>query len=128
MLHSTTERISHTFARFFATNAALWLGIGIAVLWIATWLVEGRLHDFLTEAVGVLSFLTIFIFQRAQNKDLKAVHLKLDELLASSATASNRLIKAEEAPEHVLDEVHEIYKNVAKAAIDMDSRTSLVAD
>lgn len=74
----------------------------------------------------MFSFLTIFIFQRTQSKDLKAMHLKLDELLASSETASNRLIKAEEAPERVLDQVHEIYKEVAKAAIDKDSRTSLL--
>ena len=90
MLHSATERVSLTFSRFFATTAALWFGVAIAVLWMLTWLVEGRLHDFLTEVAGMFSFLTIFIFQRTQSKDLKAMHLKLDELLASSETASNR--------------------------------------
>jgi hypothetical protein len=36
------------------------------------------------------------------------------------------LIKAEEAPEHVLDQVHEIYKDIARAAMDEESRMSIV--
>lgn len=126
MTHSTPEKVSLSVAKFFATTAAFWLGISVAALWMLSWVVERTLHEFLLEAVGMLSFLTIFVFQRAQNKDLKAVQIKLDELIASSSTANNRLIKAEEAPEHVLEQVHEIYKDVARAAMDEDPRARMV--
>jgi len=61
-------------------------------------------------------------------KDLKAIHLKLDELIASSESASNRLIKAEEAPEHVLDTMHEMYHDAAMAIKDDPSRLTISLD
>jgi low affinity Fe/Cu permease len=126
MLHSHSERLSNHVSKFFATTGALYFGIAVAACWLLSWFGDRRWHDFLVELVALLSFLTIFTFQRSQNKDVKAIQIKLDELIASSAVASNRLIKAEEAPEHVLDQVHEIYKDVAKAAMDDDPRTSMV--
>jgi low affinity Fe/Cu permease len=126
MHHSHTERLSNKFSKFFATAGALYVGIFIAAMWVLSWFGAGRWHEMLVEFVALISFLTIFVFQRTQNKDIKAIQIKLDELIASSDAASNRLIKAEEAPEHVLDQVHEIYKEVAKSAMDEDSRTRLM--
>jgi low affinity Fe/Cu permease len=60
----------------------------------------------------------VFILQRAQNRDTKAIHVKLDELIAAIEGASNRVIKAEEAPDHVLEEIHIASKNLAKAVLD----------
>jgi low affinity Fe/Cu permease len=45
---------------------------------------------------------------------MKALHLKLDELIATINGANNRLIKAEEAPEHVVDELHRAYTELAE--------------
>lgn len=123
--HTFTERISHAFSKFFATSPALIIGVIIMGLWLLSLVGEKKWHESLVESVGMLSFLTIFAFQRSQNKEMKAIQIKLDELIASSENASNRLIKAEEAPEHVLDQVHEIYKDVAKAAMEADSRQRL---
>ena len=120
--HSHQERLSLNFARFFSTNAALYFGLGIVFLWLISWFGEKKWHDVLLEAVAIMSFLTIFSFQRSQNKDVKAIQIKLDELLASSSDASNRFIKAEEAPEHILDQVHEAYKDIARNSTDVESR------
>jgi low affinity Fe/Cu permease len=43
----------------------------------------------------IVTFLMVFLLQRAQNKDSQAIHLKLDELVAATKGASNRLIAAE---------------------------------
>ena len=126
MAHSFTERISHGFSKFFATSPALIIGVIISGLWLLSLFGEKKWHESLVEAVEMLSFLTIFAFQRSQNKEIKAIQIKLDELIASSDVASNRLIKAEEAPEHVLDQVHEIYKDMAKAAMENNSRQRMV--
>jgi low affinity Fe/Cu permease len=123
MLHSHSERLSNRFSKFFASPGALYFGIAVAACWVLSWFGDRRWHDFLVELVALVSFLTIFVFQRSQSKDVKAIQIKLDELIASSDVASNRMIKAEEAPEHVLDQVHEIYKDAAKAAMDDDSRS-----
>ncbi|HEY9774795.1 MAG TPA: low affinity iron permease family protein [Planktothrix sp.] len=126
MRHSHSERFSGRFSRFFATSGALYFGIAVASLWILSWFGSSLLHSFLVEAVTLISFLTIFVFQRSQCKEMKAIQIKLDELIASSESASNRMIKAEEAPEHILDQVHAIYKDAAKAAVAEDARTGSI--
>ena len=95
------------------------------VVWALSFLLHEKWHELIVEVVGMVSFLNLFTLSRAQNKDLKAIHIKLDELIASSSSANNHLIKAEEAPEHVLDQVHELYKNAASSAGNDPSRSSI---
>jgi low affinity Fe/Cu permease len=119
------EQISHKVNRFLGTSQALLVGLVVMVIWALSFLFEGKWHELICELVAMVSFLNLFTLQRAQNKDLKAIHIKLDELIATSSSATNHLIKAEEAPEHVLDQVHELYKSAASAAINDPSRTSM---
>ncbi len=63
----------------------------------------------------MLTFLNMFTTQRGQTKELKALQVKLDELIASSSEANSALIKAETLPEHVLDQVHELYAEAARS-------------
>jgi low affinity Fe/Cu permease len=125
MRHKVAELVSLRVNRFLGTSQALLVGLGILLLWAVSFLIDPNWHQIILEVVAMLSFLNLFTLQRAQNKDLKAIHIKLDELIASSSSASNRLIKAEEAPEHILDQVHEMYKDAAKLSNDDQSRVSI---
>ena len=51
----------------------------------------------------IVTFLMVFVIQHAQNKEMKAVQLKLDELIASSDGASNRLIDVEDLSDAEID-------------------------
>ena len=51
----------------------------------------------------------VFLIQRAQNKDSRAIHLKLNELVAAVKGASNRLIDAEDLTEDELELLHKFY-------------------
>src|SRR5882757_2074643 len=44
----------------------------------------------------IVTFLMVFVIQQSQNKDTKALHLKLNELIACNQGASNRLIDIED--------------------------------
>ncbi len=125
---TTSEHLTQRFNRFIGTSRAFMIGLAICVMWGISFLLESSWHATIVECVAMVSFLNIFMIQRAQNKDLKAIHLKLDELLASSNRASNSLIKAEEAPEYVLDQVHDIYKDLARHASEEKPRTSLTSE
>ena len=70
-------------------------------------------------------FLKVFILQRTQNKEMKALHLKLDELIASMDGASNRMIKAEKAPEEVVDKLHSAYEDLAETNEDPTAPISI---
>ena len=52
----------------------------------------------------IVTFLMVFLIQRAQNKDARAIHLKLNELIASLRGPSNRLVDVEELTEKELDD------------------------
>jgi low affinity Fe/Cu permease len=97
------------------------IGFALAVFLVWIYTLPQRdfsVHSFINDMTTIFTFMMVFILQRAQNRDTKAIHVKLDELIASVEGASNRVIKAEEAPDHVLEEIHEASKNLAKAVLD----------
>lgn len=96
------ERISHYCTEFTGSTSAFIL----ATLIIVTWLITGPLFNFtdtwqlvINTGTTIVTFLMVFLIQRAQNKDSKAVHLKLNELIASLKGPSNRLINVEDLNE-----------------------------
>ena len=96
------ERISHYCTVF---TGSTWAFI-IASLIIITWLITGPFFNFsdtwqlvINTGTTIVTFLMVFLIQRAQNKDSKAIHLKLNELIASLKGPSNRLIDVEELNE-----------------------------
>ena len=69
----------------------------------------------------IVTFLMVFLIQRSQNKDSLAIQLKLNELVASSERASNRLIDVEDLDEDELRALHQYYcKLVALAKSEVD--------
>jgi low affinity Fe/Cu permease len=75
------------------------LALGFIVVWLAT----GPIFDFsdtwqlvINTATTIVTFLMVFLIQHAQNKDSRAMELKLDELIKAISKASNRMIAIEE--------------------------------
>src|SRR5262249_16874229 len=64
----------------------------------------------------IITFLMVFLIQRAQNKDSRAIHLKLNELVAAVEGASNRLINAETLTEAELKTLHAYYCRLVELA------------
>lgn len=63
--------------------------------------------------IGIITFLMIFIIQRSQNKELLALHVKLNELIVTSKSADNRMMIVEQLTEKEISEVQEIHKQIA---------------
>ena len=64
----------------------------------------------------IVTFLMVFLIQQSQNKDSVAIHLKLNELLASSKQASNRMIGIEDLDERDLRDAATFYLKLAERA------------
>ncbi len=76
---------------------------GIAIGIIIIWATSGPFFGFsevwqivINTTTTIITFIMIFLVQSAQNRDSKATHLKLDELLKSQKNAKNKLIDIEE--------------------------------
>jgi low affinity Fe/Cu permease len=83
-----------------------------AVLFVLLWAVTGPFFDFSTNwqlvintGTTILTFLMVFLIQNTQNRDSKALHLKMDELIYKTKHARNQMIDLEDLPDDELDKL-----------------------
>src|SRR5689334_17623285 len=115
------------FLERFARQITHWTGgstaFGVATAVILIWLITGPVFHFsdtwqliINTGTTIVTFLMVFLIQRSQNKDSRAVHLKLNELVAAVEGASNRLIDAEDLTEDELELLHRFYAELVTLA------------
>lgn len=103
-----------------------------AVLIVVVWAASGPIFDYsetwqlvINTGTTIITFLMVFLIQKAQNKDSKAIQIKLNELLAANEKASNRIVDIEDLTEKELDQLHCYYEKLADfAEEDNDIHTS----
>jgi low affinity Fe/Cu permease len=111
----------------FSTSVSNWTGstsaFALAVLVIVVWGAMGPLFGFsdtwqlvINTGTTIVTFLMVFLIQRAQNKDAIAIQLKLNELVAAMDGASNRLIDVEDLSEEELSVLHQHYAKLVLMA------------
>ena len=64
----------------------------------------------------IVTFLMVFLIQNTQNRDAKAVHLKLDELIRALGPARNKLVDLEKLSDDELQALEEEFEKVRKKA------------
>jgi low affinity Fe/Cu permease len=95
----------------------------IAISVIITWLISGPVFHYsdtwqliINTGTTIVTFLMVFLIQKSQNKDSKAIHLKLNEILASHEGTSNRIVDIENLSEDDLDRIHRFYAKLSALA------------
>jgi low affinity Fe/Cu permease len=121
------ERFSYQATRATGTSIAF----VVAVTVILVWAVTGPLFHFsdtwqlvINTGTTIVTFLMVFLIQRAQNKDALAIHLKLNEIVAAMEGASNRLIDVEDLSEPEIDALRAYYKRLIDLARQDDVLTA----
>jgi low affinity Fe/Cu permease len=64
----------------------------------------------------IITFLMVFLIQKTQNKDAKAIQLKLNELIAAGRFTSNRMVNIESLGEEELEALHKYYARLSSLA------------
>lgn len=119
VLLSMFDRFASRVTRAAGSPAAFCLAVGVVIAWAAMGPIFKYSEDWqlvINTGTTIVTFLMVFLIQQSQNKDSVALHLKLNELLAASRTASNRMIGIEELDEQDLREVAEFYTRLARRA------------
>ncbi|NOW97198.1 low affinity iron permease family protein [Mucilaginibacter sp. SG564] len=95
----------------------------IAAVTVVVWAISGPLFHYsetwqlvINTGTTIITFLMVFLIQKSQNKDSKAVHLKLNELLASHEGTSNRMVNIEDLNEDELDHLYKFYIRLSDLA------------
>lgn len=111
----------------FASLVTRWAGSPLtfcsAVIVVVLWAVLGPVFHYsdgwqlvINTGTTIITFLMVFLIQQSQNKDSVAMHLKLNELLASHKSADNQLIGIEDASEDQLRRLAQFYGDLAERA------------
>ena len=104
-----------------ARHASCWLGtsatFAIALGVVVVWAVSGPIFGYsdtwqlvINTGTTIVTFLMVFLVQHTQNRDARALHLKLDEILRSIAAARNKLIDLEHCSDEELDRMERQFK------------------
>lgn len=95
----------------------------LAFLVIIVWGITGPVFNFsntwqlvINTGTTIITFLMVFVIQQSQNKDTIAIQLKLNELIAASGTASNRLVDVEELSAEELQTLKTFYRRLSELA------------
>ena len=111
------ERIAFILTKFTGGTPAFVISVSIVLMWALT----GPFFDYsptwqlvINTGTTIITFLMVFLIQRTQNKDSLAIQLKLNELIASTNGASNRMVDIEDISERDLEILKKYYQKLAK--------------
>jgi low affinity Fe/Cu permease len=121
------ERFSRALTNWVGTSWAFAIALAVVVVWACT----GPLFGFsdtwqlvINTGTTIVTFLMVFLIQRAQNNDARAIHLKLNEIVAAVQGASNRLINVEDLTEDEVRLLHRYYAHLVALARDTGELTN----
>jgi low affinity Fe/Cu permease len=125
--HATSSRSHDTFGGF-ATTASNWLGskwafIG-AILIIVGWGASGPFFHFsdtwqlvINTGTTVVTFLMVFLIQNTQNRDARAINLKLNELILAIDAAGDQMLDIETLGDDELEAMHKRYERIREECL-----------
>jgi low affinity Fe/Cu permease len=109
----------HRFANKVSEAAGSPWAFLLALTGVVIWALTGPIFDFsenwqltVNTACSVIPTLMVFLIQHMQNRDAKAMHLKLDELIRASADARNALIQLEGLSDQELDALESEFRRI----------------
>jgi low affinity Fe/Cu permease len=120
------DRIEDAFAllasKVAAATGSFW-AFGIASAVILIWAATGPLFGYsdqwqlvINTGTTIVTFLMVFVIQHAANKETRALQYKLNELIAATEGASNRLIDVEDLTDRELEHMYRRFRSLARDA------------
>jgi low affinity Fe/Cu permease len=123
MAHMKQQNIFTRFAGKVGTwTGSLWAflsALGIVLLWLITGPMFGYSDTWqlvINTGTTIITFLMVFLIQHTQNRDTRAIQLKLDELIRATEGAHDALMDLEEMEESELNAMRDRYLGLAREA------------
>jgi low affinity Fe/Cu permease len=125
--------------RAFSRNAALAVGSAwafiVAITVVIVWGATGTVFHFsdtwqliINTGTTIVTFLMVFLIQNTQNRDGKAIQLKLDELIRALKGARNKLVDLENLSDEELKELQKEFERLQKRSRETDTHAAKTHD
>src|SRR5262245_58955093 len=131
-MNEVFRKLAHQTAELVGSSRMFLMALVI----LAAWGVTGPWFHYsdtwqlvINTGTSVITFLMVFLIQNTQNRDARAIHLKLDELLRAVQEARTELVSLEEQPDEELvklkEEFQKIHEEVGVAAMPSDDEVAV---
>ena len=117
--HSGFQRFAVHTADLVGSHGAFLAAVAVILVWAVT----GPLFDYsdtwqlvINTGTTIVTFLMVFLIQNTQNRDAKAMHLKLDELLRAAKGARSEMMDLREMSDDELQKLEDAFTRLARAA------------
>lgn len=116
------NEIFHRLATKISSLTGSPLAFIAAIFIIIIWFLSGPTFGFsdtwqlvINTGTTIITFLMVFLIQNTQNRDAKAIHLKLDELIKAVRGARTSLVDIEELSDEDLEKLRLEFRNLHEA-------------
>ncbi len=120
-----------SFARWIEQQLGRSTAFVLAILGVGLWAVTGPFFGWsdtwqlvINTGTTIVTFLMVFVIQNTQNRDTKALQLKLDELIRVNMAARNSLMSLEEKSEPEVEEIKSAFVELASTGDWSDEGTA----
>lgn len=118
----------------FANTTSGWLGsrwgFSAAAVFVVVWALTGPIFHYsdtwqliINSVTNIVTFLMVFLLQNTQNRDAKAINLKLDELIYAISSAKDQMIDIEKLSDRELEELSKRYENIRQECLERKERS-----
>ena len=111
-----SERFAANVTKATGSTSAFIIAFALVIVWA----VSGPFFHYsenwqlvINTGTTIITFLMVFLIQKAQNKDSLAIQLKLNELVAAHEFASNRLVAVENMSEEEMKVIQKYYSKLS---------------
>jgi low affinity Fe/Cu permease len=115
--------VFHSFAKESAAAVGSPWAFLLAIVVVLGWIISGPTFDYsdtwqlvINTGTTIVTFLIVFLIQNSQNRDAKAIHLKLDELIHKVRGARNALIDLENCTDEELERLQQQFERLKRSA------------
>ena len=99
------------------------MAVGLIILWAATYPIFLRYPNgfdtwqlVINTLTTIITFLMVFLIQNTQNRDAKAIHLKLDELIHKMHSARDEMVSVEKLSDAEMGRLEDEFERIHKTA------------
>ncbi|MEO8395939.1 MAG: low affinity iron permease family protein [Chloroflexota bacterium] len=120
------RKFSHKTSEIVGSPWSFIAALGIIIVWALT----GPIFHFsdtwqlvINTSTTIVTFLMVFLIQNTQNRDAKAIHLKLDELIRAVGEARNNLVDLEDLSDEELTKLETEFRTFREKADPVTPKT-----
>lgn len=125
------RRFAHRVSDVMGSFWAFFVAAGVIIVWILTGPIFGFSDTWqlvINTGTTIVTFLMVFLIQNTQNRDAKATHLKLDELIKSERRARNYMIDLENMSDGELAALQKEFDGIYKRSLHRKERNDIKND